>query len=309
MSYNILAFIIQLVLLTKLSETMLVSSIHDDQRYQYIPINSSLIEYKYQRHVSIGDRNISRHGWEVLLNTIGCWGSIDGKWTDESIVNPFIDTGLDYKFQEADLFSLGITSPPLYKKVYSNDDALVTKVYSACGSVRDRKGLNFYWKPPATCKHSLIKFSTKSLCFLLRGRSMIYIGDSLSLHHYESMVNAIGNRSTYGHTNNYDQYWEKYTYCEENNWGRNFIVTYVKWNSIMEDKHMIIEEIDKTSGGAGSIIIANWGAFYVPDYRVQQRRREIIHWINSALPNTLFIYRSSNMAHMDCDLHKVIVYL
>jgi len=275
--------------------------------------SSSLFIHYSGSVVKVGDRNLSIAAWEGLLNTINCLTSIHGMWvnTSTTATTP-INHALDNDDGTADVkvnghrYRWGITNVPLYESIYSNDDALVTKVYTACGDRRSRIGLDYYWLPPPSCEqqHQLVKFTVESLCYLLRGRILIFIGDSLSLHHYETTVNAIGNRTTYGHSPSYDHYWERYDYCVRNHWGENFKVTYIKWNSIMEDKIELVKKMHHSSIN-GSVIVANWGAFYVSDSRVKQRRREIVRKFNEQLPTSLFIYRSSNMAHLYCDNYKV----
>lgn len=272
--------------------------------------SSSFIHYSGSM-VKVGDRNLSIAAWEGLMNTINCLTSIHGMWVNTTTTTAPINHVLDNNDDDVEVnghrYRRGITHVPLYESVYSNDDALVTKVYTACGNRHRRIGLDYYWLPPPSCRqqHQLVKFSVESLCYLLRGRILLFIGDSLSLHHYETTVNAIGNRTTYGHSPSYDHYWEHYDYCVRNHWGdENFQVTYIKWNSIMEDKMELVKRMHHSSIN-GSVIVANWGAFYVSDSRVKQRRREIIRKFNEQLPTSLFIYRSSNMAHLNCDNYKV----
>jgi hypothetical protein len=229
--------------------------------------------------VRVGDRNLTLNSWLNVKADAACWGSTDGKWT---------------KNDE--------THGSLYSTVYGNDEKLVTKVYSLCGPVQERQGLDYHWQPGPTCPQ-MEKFSPKSMCEIMRGRSLIFIGDSLSLHTYETTVNAIGNRSTYGYAESPDRYWEHYQHCESNKWGKNYVVTYIKWNSIDDNRRSTVLAAHTAAGG--SVIVANWGAFYKEDEVVRTKMHETLAWIDEELPTSLFVFRSSNMAHLDCDNYKL----
>ena len=53
------------------------------------------------------------------------------------------------------------------------------------------------------------------------------------------------------------------------------------------------------------ILVANWGANYNPDNRVRNLIPKILTWIDTHLPNALFIFRSSNMAHNSCESYSI----
>lgn len=245
----------------------------------YLVVVSALLQTDCCWAVQVGDRNITARSWQQFHEALDCWTSPEGLWT-----------------ARPDL-------PPLYSDIYSNDRHLNTKVYSACGPVAQRKGLEYVWTPPSTCA-PMRSFSPAGMCKVMRGRQLIIAGDSLSLHHYEATLNAMGNRTVYG--SQYDDHdahhWSQPYGCAEHG-QLPFSVTYLSWNSITFRSHFeSLRLLSKESHGA--VVVANWGAFFQSNESVKAHMSDIFHFVNS-LSNITFIFRSSNMAHLQCDGYTV----
>lgn len=232
--------------------------------------------------MEVGDRILSMQSWQKLKDAVECWTSPAGNWIDQPDV------------------------PPLYTKVFSNDQNLVSKVYSSCGPVENRTGLTYHWVPPSNCSVPLYKFSFASMCKVMRGRNLIFTGDSLSLHHYETTLNALGSRTVYGEE--YDDHdpdhWSQPYDCATPGYGKNFSVIYLSWNNIAYRYHFDSIKL-LTEDNNGSVLVANWGAFVQGDETVRVHMRDILEYINLHVPNMTFIFRSSNMAHKDCHEHSI----
>jgi hypothetical protein len=234
--------------------------------------------------ISVGDGNMTMSSWKTVSHILNCWGSKDGRWR-----------------------RLG---PRLFKDIYPNDDQLVTKIYSACGKVENRVGINFHWVPSRKCRMPLPKFSPASMCKLMRGRKLIFLGDSLSIAHYETFVNAMQANRSYHYNNESHIYQERFTICQENGWGPSFEMYKIEYNSIAAmhkfygDVLSVVFGKDPASASAvdaAPVIIANWGAFYNPDAVVSMYMKEFLAALDQHIPRALFMFRASNMAHAHCE--------
>lgn len=229
--------------------------------------------------VAVGDRNLTAKSWDHFQEILNCWTSPEGNWT-----------------HRPDL-------PPLYSKIYSNDAHLVTKIYTKCGPVSNRTGLDYVWTPPG-CERPMYPFSYDSMCKVMRGRHLVLMGDSLSLHNYEAWLNAMGNRTVYG--GRYDghdpHHWAQPYRCGHGAPG--FQIIFLSWNNVA-NRHHFSSLKTLNAEAKGMVIVANWGAFYQGNESVKAHMSEILHFVSHNLTQVTFLYRSSNMAHLNCDDHKV----
>lgn len=94
--------------------------------------------------------------FEALQEDLDCWTSGEGMWVKDSV------------------------SQPLITKIFSNDGELHTKIYSACGP---RTNLDYVWRPKDTCAPlPSPAWSTANTCRVMKGRAIVFMGDSLSMH-------------------------------------------------------------------------------------------------------------------------------
>ena len=94
--------------------------------------------------------------FEALQEELDCWTSGEGMWVKDS------------------------ASQPLITKIFSNDGELHTKIYSACGP---RTNLDYVWEPKDTCAPlPSPAWSTANTCRVMKGRAIVFMGDSLSMH-------------------------------------------------------------------------------------------------------------------------------
>jgi len=158
------------------------------------------------------------------------------------------------------------------------------------------------------------KFDTKKLCEVMRGRKIVYIGDSLSMHTYETMVNAIGNRTCFGlgktiakpgfYHNEITLSGEEYEYCSSQYGLPSFEVVLLKCRGTMHF-HLIHDELLKLHQTHKLILVLNWGTVYVGDEELKVSMSKTLTWVNENMNDTLFFFRASNMAHFECDKHPV----
>lgn len=71
---------------------------------------------------------------------------------------------------------------------------IYTPIYSCNNHTNRNNSILYQWTPSNACTHPLSKFNRNEVCRLMRGRTLVFIGDSLSLHHYETTLTAIGER-------------------------------------------------------------------------------------------------------------------
>ncbi len=118
---------------------------------------------------------------------------------------------------------------------------------SCTGDTNRNNSILYQWTPSNECIHPLSKFDRNEVCRLMRGRTLVFIGDSLSLHHYETTVSAIGSRyitqfypflylfphQLYGYRtvfsnksdgHHHASYTQPYSYCEKLKIGSNYNV-------------------------------------------------------------------------------------
>lgn len=254
-------------------------------------INLVVLVVASSLNVSFGNAVIPNDRFRRVIQTLSCWSNHDGNWTDPPL-----------------------GSERMYTKVYSNNDNLVTKVYTSCNG--SDVYTDYLWKPDYTskeCVHAYHEpfhpFSINEMCRIMKGRSIVFIGDSLSLHYYETMLNVLGNRTVYGHlydNHPYDHWEQQYDCCINSTLsGKAFRVNYLAWNNIKLDygHRENIKQIHERDNG--SIIIANWGAFYNNNETVYEHMHQFIGWIDATIPTSLFIFRSSNMGHHRCQSHSI----
>jgi hypothetical protein len=244
--------------------------------------------------IYFGNKRIKRNKFRVFNATLNCWTSSEGNWIERD-------------------------DPPLYKFQFNStvEQTLVTHVYSECGEYQNRTGLNYWWEPPShhpvcsNIKHSKInRISFKNICKVMNGRTLITMGDSLTLHLYETLLNFFGNRTVLGRKSDShptDHYTQDYDFCTKNGWSdRNFSVTHMHWNKLSYSNNHLkdIKEIHDRSP-AGIIVLANWGAHYEVDKVVSEQIINLMNWFKINANNTFFIFRASSMAHANCYRYKV----
>lgn len=150
------------------------------------------------------------------------------------------------------------------------------------------------------------------MCKLMRGRKLIFLGDSLSIAHYETFVNAMQANRSYHYSTKTHIYREQFTICEEKGWGPSFEMYKIEYNSITAIYKFYGDVMRVVFGGsrdpasasaidAAPVIIANWGAFYNPDEVVSTHMKGFLAALDRHIPRALFMFRASNMAHARCD--------
>lgn len=130
--------------------------------------------------IPLGDRIISLKGWRHIQHVINHWVAPNGLWVDHP------------------------ERPPMIRTVLPDDGSLNTK----------RRGLNYWWEPE-TSHVPLYNVSFRMACEVMRGRNLIFMGDSLSMHHYESTVNVLGYRKNHGNDHNSHFTSETFKECTE----------------------------------------------------------------------------------------------
>lgn len=227
--------------------------------------NASLLEWGMQ------------YKWERVKRDLQCWTSAEGEWQYDN------------------------NSKRLITQIFSNDAHLNTKIYTACGEYSQRTNIDYVWRPPRSCT-PIPEWSPANTCRVMQGRAMVFIGDSLSMHMGETFINAMGERTTYS---DYEQpHAQPYTDLCVNHGHSAFTTYIVKAPRLLVDVPLFksfIHELDKT---AGVVLVANWGAFYLPDEELRDGIREFATWVDNSLKKTTFIFRSTNMAHAGCDAYS-----
>jgi len=78
---------------------------------------------------------------------------------------------------------------PVDVPIWMRNSELITPVYDDCGDAQQRVGLGFVWKTP-TCPE-LPSFSPDRMCREMRGRTLVFVGDSLTIAHFETTIQAM----------------------------------------------------------------------------------------------------------------------
>lgn len=197
---------------------------------------------------------------------------------------------------------------------------LATKIYSACGEAKNRIGLNFEWKLPETC--ILPKFSPSEMCRVMRGRNLMFLGDSLSIHHFETTIQAMGNgRPLWTNTLSANNPVVSHTFEFCKNHGEiPFSIHFTKENWAVRGYVPLKDYVEpgsealrwRTSSAflqqlhdtAGLVLIVNRGAHFFPDRVVTEEFTDFLRFLSADLPQALLIFRSSNMAHPNCQQYS-----
>jgi len=263
--------------------------------YLSVILLSPLLLLAFCNGIWVGDQQLNDTAYALLHERMLCWSSKEGNWTKSSSNNT-----------------------TLINKIFSNDDALVTKIYSACGPLARRVGLDYEWTPPSSCL-PIHAFSQEKMCKVMRGRTLVFIGDSLSLHTYETMLNALGRRTSYGFGRSVlgcprklcpkDTISEllfsrqHYDFCQVEHALPVFDVVSIKCRAAGNFAFIRTELLNLYKQNM-LVIVANWGTAYTPDDKLREHITDILSWVNARLPGSLFIFRASNMAHPNCDVYS-----
>eukprot|EP00667_Euglena_gracilis_P012623 EG_transcript_12978 len=221
----------------------------------------------------------ARFRW--VQETLDCWTSAAGRWVHAPAQAPLIPT------------------------VYSNDGGLRTKVYSACGARRKRPGLAFAWRPHDGCPPLRSSWTPAEICALMAGRHLVFIGDSISIHMGETFINAMGNRTAYGPIDGeHPHYVQPYDALCSAAGTPPFAVHIYCVTSLLHFPPAIFQQLAQLDmAGPGMVLVANWGAFYLPDGPFAKHVRRVVDWA-LRLRHTQFVFRSANMAHHGCEKHR-----
>lgn len=252
--------------------------------------------------VRLGDRLLSRSAHDQFTETLRCWFE-DGEWKEEQdlLYDPVIPADM-------------------------RNGQLVTPVYENCGPALSRADLFFSWSTP-TC--SLPQFSPTAMCHAMRGRTLMFVGDSLTIAHWETTLQAMahGRPSMMGsgrHNGCVSQSdgpamlsWHiahTYDFCAELG-ALPFNVSYTCHNHILSGYFPAttpeILDYNRTwrahrdhlralDSGPGLVLVVNRGAWVREDIDVAAGMYSMMRFVREDLPKTLFVFRSSNMAHRGC---------
>jgi len=102
--------------------------------------------------VAVGDISMSWSAWSTFNENLHCWTNSNGSWVSRPDIRP------------------------LFSKIYDNDVALASRVYSVCGPIKNRTSLDYVWEPESNCPPMIQSFSVEHVCRIMRGRTMIFIG-------------------------------------------------------------------------------------------------------------------------------------
>ncbi len=132
--------------------------------------------------VRVGDRMLTNASWTAVEHALACWTS-RGRWVKDI-------RGLDPQGLPR-MYRLGLTPNP----------EMFNKPHSACGTPRQRTGLDFIWQPlPAvgsgkSCESSpswRTEWSAELMCEVLRGRPVIFCGDGIQTSVYDTLATVLG---------------------------------------------------------------------------------------------------------------------
>ena len=130
----------------------------------------------------LGTRMMTVSTWKQFENTLDCWTSPEGQWVKTLNASTRL-----IRFKDEEI------KRPAH---------LRTKIYDRCGRIDKRTDLDYWWVPPnknsSTCSSwpAVASDATlRNMCMILEGRTLIFMGDSLSQHLWETLVTAFGNRS------------------------------------------------------------------------------------------------------------------
>ena len=252
------------------------------------------------KEILFGDRKLSYDDAKSFIKTLNCWTE-NGTWE------------YDPSF------------PSLYPKdipLHMQNFELNTQIYSECGPSMSRSDLDYVWKTP-TCPQ-LPVFTPESMCREMRGRSLIFVGDSLTIAHFETTIQAMahsrpvikrdgGTNGCPGPNDSGDAYIiHAFHFCQTLGLPV-FNVTFVCYNNILEGyipQSAPILQVEKWKNhlnflrnahdGPGIVLVVNRGAHVRNDKQVALDMVIMMAFVREELPQALLIFRSSNMAHGSC---------
>ena len=151
----------------------------------------------------------------------------------------------------------------------------------------------------------------------------MFLGDSLSIHHFETTLQAMrhGRPNWLKHLTD-DNPVVSYTYDFCSEYGlQPFTMSFTKENWAVRgyvplkkprpqdslsylwlNNSIFLQNLHNQSG---LVLVVNRGAWYQPDNIVKQEMADFLDFLSEDLPHATLIFRSSNMAHLNCNLYSV----
>jgi hypothetical protein len=238
-----------------------LSNNNDSSRLPDAVTNQSSNATKLQAIHAVTNQSSNATKLQAIQDALDCWTASSGKWIHDP------------------------ARTPLYTSIQSNEENLGTRIYTACKDTPNNT--DFAWAPTEQCP-PVPQFSKHGMCEVMRGRLLLIIGDSLSVHHGETFLNAMGGRTAY----TTPPILQRFEACT-----RPFSVLIIMAPNIQDHPSQYYSLIQEYAV-EGAVIVGNWGIHYIDDAPFAASLRQHLDFFSSL--NTTFIYRGANMAHLNC---------
>ena len=177
----------------------------------------------------------------------------------------------------------------MYSEIYNNEENIVTRIYTACN---DRPNNSEHaWVVPSKCP-KVPDFDRYEMCRVMRGRLLLFIGDSLTVNTVETFLNAMGNRTVFTPS----PILQSFSWCETP-----FTTLIIMAPNIRDHVHLYYSMIQEHSSYCCLVVVASWGIHFVEDEVFSGALQQHLSFFLSL--NATFIFRGGSMAHLDCSLY------
>ena len=271
--------------------------------------------------VRVGDRFLSRARWLALKTTLSCWMH-SGRWAragsaaaeGADLLPPLYDR----------LVPTHIRNPGRHRDLYSDE---------TCGPVQERVGLDLLWAVPRTCAR-VPAFSPAAMCRAMRGRTLVFIGDSLMIGQFEAMIQAMahgrpdwdGDYHSIGTFRHRLASWDHnvmnenpvvqhlYSFCADEAGSKPFrMMLTINWKFRgyeplrmppetaesaywVPHRHFLKKEHDSN----GLVFVVNRGAHWDEDAVAEDGLLRFLRMVHEDMSNATVIFRSTNLVHVNC---------
>lgn len=274
----------------------------------------------------VGDRVLSSDAWNKLVEAIRCWTQ-EGGWARENSLAPSFASILPPMYDPHVPESM--RNPGHFNYNYRDE---------ICGSMDNRVGLDLRWAVPLRCA-PIPKFSPKAMCQTMRGRTLMFIGDSISVAHFEATLQAMahgrpawdGNYESLGTrhpTEAFTTFWDynaldenpvvshSYSFCSSEPQPSDPFSMMLTANPKLQGYEPIKTPpvtpqhkywmknrlfLKREHDTHGLVLVINQGAWYEDDIIVNKSFSSFLRMVREDMPNTTVIFRSTNSPHAKCE--------
>ena len=293
----------------------------DDDSIRTPPLPPALIR--------VGDRALTSSAWRDTNEALRCWLH-SGRWARAGSAHA----------EGADLL------PPLYNPdipagMRAGGHFLHLYSEETCAPLQQKRGLDLLWAVPRSCER-VPAFSPAAMCQVMRGRTLMLIGDSITVGHFETMLQAMnhgrpawdGSYASLGTFVHPPGAWDyaaenenpvvehRYAFCRDElgagaaaapfslmltvNWNFEGYEPSARPSLTYESAYWATNRqfLKREHDAHGLVLVVNRGARWEEDAVVDRDFAAFLQMVHEDLPNATVLFRATNVPHAQCQQYS-----